>query len=37
MESLIKEAERLFAEAQREADQRYKSYVRLEKSCNEQD
>ena len=28
-------AERLFAEAQREADQRYKTYVKLEKSCNE--
>ena len=28
-------AEKLFAEAQREADQRYKNYVKLEKSCNE--
>ena len=28
-------AEKLFAEAQRQADERYKSYVRLEKSCNE--
>ena len=28
-------AEKLFAEAQREADQRYETYVKLEKSCNE--
>ena len=28
-------AERLFAEAQRQADERYKTYVRLEKSYNE--
>ncbi|WP_040655527.1 pyruvate:ferredoxin (flavodoxin) oxidoreductase [Oscillibacter sp. 1-3] len=28
-------AEKLFAQAQREADERYKTYVRLEKSCNE--
>ena len=29
-------AERLFAEAQRQADERYKTYVRLEKSYNEE-
>ena len=29
-------AEKLFAEAQVEADKRYDSYVRLEKSFNEQ-
>ena len=28
-------AEKLFAQAQREANERYKTYVRLEKSCNE--